>query len=664
MNLRLGAAIVMLACAFAPAVAAKTGGVSARALYNRTLERERQLRTTEQQATVVQLRGVVNAYNAIVRRFPASGYSDNALWQGGNLALLAFQRFGQAADRRTAERLLKRLKEQYPSSSLAARVEEALGAGDAPATSPPPAAPPIAVDTAPPADKGVQKAAATGGTDAPNDTPPSTQSPAAVMIRDIKRSPISEGMRITIEMDAEATFRAERLENPRRVFFDLKGTRPVPSLLDATLRFNDDIVREIRLGRHPQTTTRIVFDMVGVDSYSVFTLYSPYRLVIDFKPQASTDGNVKPQTDPDKDGLRAGTERNRPQKNTDVPEGNQPQKNTDVPERNQPQKNTDVHRALKTRKDTGHAISDAPAEGEASSAIVPSLSTAPLPSPGAAKIPALPPPEPPAKPASRPVGSAAPIPPALPSANSDGKFSIARQLGLGVSRIVIDAGHGGHDPGAQSNGVSESELTLDVAMRLSRLLQKEPGVDVVMTRDTDVFIPLEERTAIANREGADLFLSIHANASRNPRARGVETYFLNFASNPDAEAVAARENSTSGRAMHSLPDIVRAIALNNKIDESRDFADMVQHSMVHRLSTRNKQLKDLGVKQAPFVVLIGAAMPSVLAEISFVTNKPEGQLLKSSIYRQQIAEALLDAVVRYQQSLKRPRAGVVGLGAR
>jgi len=308
-------------------------------------------------------------------------------------------------------------------------------------------------------------------------------------------------------------------------------------------------------------------------------------------------------------------------------------------------------------------VSDAD-EGEPSSVTVPSLSTAPLPPPGAAKIPALPAPEPPAKTASRPVVSSAPIPPALPSANSDGKFSIARQLGLGVSRIVIDAGHGGHDPGAQSNGVSESELTLDVATRLSRLLEKEPGVDVVMTRDTDVFIPLEERTAIANREGADLFLSIHANASRNPRARGVETYFLNFASNPDAEAVAARENSSSGRAMHSLPDIVRAIALNNKIDESRDFADMVQHSMVNRLSTRNKLLKDLGVKQAPFVVLIGAAMPSVLAEISFVTNKPEGQLLKSSTYRQQIAEALLDAVLRYQQSLKRPRAGVVGLGAR
>jgi len=179
------------------------------------------------------------------------------------------------------------------------------------------------------------------------------------------------------------------------------------------------------------------------------------------------------------------------------------------------------------------------------------------------------------------------------------------------------------------------------------------GVEVVMTRDTDVFIPLEERTAIANREGADLFLSIHANASRNIQARGVETYFLNFAMNPEAEAVAARENATSGKPMHSLPDIVKAIALNNKINESRDLAETVQKAMVKRLGPKNRSLKDLGVKQAPFVVLIGAAMPSVLAEISFVTNKQDGTLLKTQAYRQQIAQALMDAVVGYQQSLKR-----------
>jgi N-acetylmuramoyl-L-alanine amidase len=278
---------------------------------------------------------------------------------------------------------------------------------------------------------------------------------------------------------------------------------------------------------------------------------------------------------------------------------------------------------------------------------------------------ALPPKPTPAQQADAPVATdAAPVPtgttaavsPAPPATNADGKFSLARQLGLSVSRIVIDAGHGGYDPGAHGYGINESELTLDVALRLQKLLEKQPGFEVVMTRSTNVFIPLEERTNIANRESADLFLSIHANASRNAKARGIETYFLNFATNPDAEAVAARENAGSGQSMRKLPDIVRAIALNNKIDESRDFADMVQRSMVRKLSSRNNSLRDIGVKQAPFVVLIGAAMPSVLAEISFVTNKQDATLLKTGAYRQQIAEALFDAIQRYQQSLKKMRS--------
>lgn len=243
--------------------------------------------------------------------------------------------------------------------------------------------------------------------------------------------------------------------------------------------------------------------------------------------------------------------------------------------------------------------------------------------------------------------------PAIPPAhNMNGGFSMARQLGLGVSRIVIDPGHGGHDPGAKGKGLTEAELVLDVALRLEKLLQKEPGTEVILTRRTDDFIPLQERTAIANREGADLFLSIHANASPNPTARGIETYFLNFANNLNAAAVAARENAASGQAMGALPDIVKAIALNNKLDESKDLATQVQRAMIERLRGPNRVVKDLGVKQAPFVVLIGAAMPSVLAEISFVTNTQEARLLKSDAYRQHIAEALLNAIRKYQASLK------------
>jgi N-acetylmuramoyl-L-alanine amidase len=246
---------------------------------------------------------------------------------------------------------------------------------------------------------------------------------------------------------------------------------------------------------------------------------------------------------------------------------------------------------------------------------------------------------------------APPAPPLEPKSNAAGGLSLSRQLGLGVARVVIDPGHGGHDPGAQGKNLNEAALTLDVALRLEKLLQQD-AFNVVLTRRTDVYVPLEERTAMANRENADLFLSIHVNASRNEAARGVETYFLSFASSPEAEAVAARENSASSGGMHSLPDIIKAIALNNKLDESRDLAGMVQEALVSRLRRSNRDIRNLGVKKAPFVVLIGASMPSVLAEISFLTNKEELQLLKTSAYKQRVAEALHAAVMRYRRSLK------------
>ena len=150
-----------------------------------------------------------------------------------------------------------------------------------------------------------------------------------------------------------------------------------------------------------------------------------------------------------------------------------------------------------------------------------------------------------------------------------------------------------------------------------------------------------------------LFLSIHANANSSPQAQGVETYFLNFANTQSAAAVAARENATSGQNMSELNDVIKTIALHNKLDESRDFATFVQREMMARLRPANKTIRDLGVKQAPFVVLIGASMPSVLAEISFITNPQEARLLKSSAYRQRIAEALFEAVRTYQGSLKK-----------
>jgi N-acetylmuramoyl-L-alanine amidase len=267
----------------------------------------------------------------------------------------------------------------------------------------------------------------------------------------------------------------------------------------------------------------------------------------------------------------------------------------------------------------------------------------------AAEIVASPPAEPAALPATTP-------PPTAPAVNARGGFSLSRQLGLGIARIVIDAGHGGHDPGAKGKGLTEADLTLDVALRLEKLLLRQPGVEVIQTRRTNAFVPLEERTELANRSGADIFLSIHANASADGRARGVETYFLNFAPTAEAEAIAARENAASTRSMRQLPELVRAIALNNKLDESRDLARLVQESLFAQARKSDKRARNLGVKQAPFMVLVGAQMPSVLAEISFLTNENEAGLLATEKYRQQIAEALLAGITKYQQALKKAPA--------
>jgi N-acetylmuramoyl-L-alanine amidase len=249
--------------------------------------------------------------------------------------------------------------------------------------------------------------------------------------------------------------------------------------------------------------------------------------------------------------------------------------------------------------------------------------------------------------------------PGTASKTARGDYSLSRQLGLGVARVVIDAGHGGHDPGAKVKGLTEAGLVLDIAQRLELLLRRQPGVDVIMTRRSDTYVALEERTDMANRAGADLFVSIHANASANPRTRGVETYVLNFATSPEVEAIAARENSGSSRTMRNLPDIVKTIATNNKVDESRELARFVQTALHNQLRKGDSTLRNLGVKQAPFMVLVGATMPAILTEVAFVTNQDDATHMKNEKYRQDVAEALLGGITRYQQSLKRTTAPAV-----
>jgi N-acetylmuramoyl-L-alanine amidase len=234
---------------------------------------------------------------------------------------------------------------------------------------------------------------------------------------------------------------------------------------------------------------------------------------------------------------------------------------------------------------------------------------------------------------------------------ADGETSLVRALGLKIGRIVIDAGHG-HDSGTLGvDGIEEKDVVLDVALRLGKLLHERLGAEIVYTRSDDTFIPLETRTAIANKAQADLFLSIHANSSPDPTARGVETYYLNFTSDTMALDVAARENAVSGQSIHQLSDLVKKIALKDKIEESREFASDVEGSLYAGLARGNDGLKNRGVKKAPFVVLIGANMPSILAEISFVTNARDAAQLRQPEYRQRVAESLYAGVARYENGL-------------
>ena len=497
--------------------------------YQDALARERGLRQPGARPAVGEFRELIAAYETIVLGFPASGYEDRALWQAAGLAVEAYDRYREDLDLEVGIRLLRRLARFHHGSPFAARVAERRGQLEA-----------------------LTRFARLTG---------------------IERQVWDDVVRVLIRLDRDVPFHSERLADPDRLFFDFPHTDALAALRDAALTFDDDdrIAHGIRLGRHPNRTTRVVIDTVDADACSVFTVYEPYRVVVDCRRPALLEPVAGAPLRPALAALMHAPR-------------------------------SPLHVVAETLRLDRSA----------------------------------------ADPAS---GWSTPLP------GETGAFSLARQLGLQVSRIVIDPGHGGHDPGARSHGLRESEIVLDVALRLERRLLTQPGIEVVLTRRDNTYIPLRERTALANRVQADLFLSIHANAAHNDRARGVETYFLNFAPDPNAERIAARENAGGGGAMNNLGDLLETIASNSKANESRDFAGVIQRSMVTALRQADPEIPDLGVKQAPFIVLIGARMPSVLAEVSFLTNRREARLLASDDYRDRIADALFEGILRYRQHL-------------
>jgi N-acetylmuramoyl-L-alanine amidase len=231
-------------------------------------------------------------------------------------------------------------------------------------------------------------------------------------------------------------------------------------------------------------------------------------------------------------------------------------------------------------------------------------------------------------------------------------YSMARQLGLGIKTVVLDPGHGGSDPGClDSFGQQEKDTALDISLRLKELLRANSELAVILIRETDIHVPLENRTVIANQNRADIFISVHVNAFRKKDRRGVETFYLNFSPDPGVNELAAQENATTTKTVGEMDKIIKKIVQNSKIIESKELAQKIQENLVKCLSRNYTEIKDLGTKGGPFWVLIGSEMPSILVEVSHLSNAQEAQRLKSGAYRQQIAQGIFEGIMAYIQSL-------------
>lgn len=516
---------------------------------------------------------------------------------------------------------------------------------------------------------------------------------------------------LSVDPAEDVKYEAARVENPDRIFFDLHHARLAPQLAGKSFQVTDDgFVTRIRAAQFSGNVTRVVLDVHGLAEYSAFLLPNPYRLIIDIhgkqnaplgdapaggvaaanvveRPKAAvpapdsaaevsslppmpvTDGSARfglPARSQGRDRASGGVAQPRvvipsrptaavPVPNT-IPDASS-DTGTEVAAVSLQQGKVQATRRPTSKPVTSaisHEVaaatqrqpaqedspSDTNVERHSSSRMGhPEVASAGLDR-GSAR----------GEHAAQEAEAPRPVAPAIPTLN--GQTSLTRALGLKIGRIVIDAGHGGHDSGTLgAGGIEEKDVVLDVALRLGKLLHDRLGAEVVYTRADDTFIPLETRTAIANKAQADLFISVHANSSADESARGVEVYYLNFTSDSEAMRVASRENAVSTESVHELSDLVKKIALRDKIDESQELASDVDASLYAGLRRGNAGLKDRGVKKAPFVVLIGANMPSILAEISFVTNPQDAEKLESPAYRQRVAESLYQGIARYAEGI-------------
>lgn len=450
--------------------------------------------------------------------------------------------------------------------------------------------------------------------------------PAAARVQSIRYWSFGDVTRVAVQTQGDYKLRYDQLASPPRAYFDLTGLHPPAAAQHGieTIPVNDERVRQIRVDALSHGTTRIVFDLKTPVDIVASQLVNPDRLMIELRPKGAALAGLS----------IAHSVTGEREIDLSAPADAAPSRSATNP----------VSR---------RSVPPSTASPEDSNTARPAVTVKPIDS-----TTVLPSPPPQAKAIVRkpqrpmPQQSARAGIPDNARAALDADGSLVRMFGLKIGRIVIDPGHGGHDTGTIGpDGYMEKDLVLDVALRLGKLIRRRLGAEVVYTRSTDVFIPLQERTRIANEAKADLFISIHANSSPEASTSGVETYYFNLSSDKHGLDVARRENASSTASISQLNDLLHRAVLQTKLDESRQFAQCVQTGLWQMSRRMDRHSRNRGVRHAPFVVLIGATMPSILAEIGFVSNRRDERLMRRASQQEKIAEALFKGIEEYAGSL-------------
>ena len=621
------------------------------------------------------LKSAIGQYEFLRREYPGSRYRFDALFTIGEIYKEDLE------DSAKAREAFQEFVHRYPHNRLADQARKEL------------AEPLQQAADKKPVSSGVQKGSKPGSkakseeddSDEVRDThvvvakPVAKSSGRLARVTGIRHWSTPDYTRVAIDLEQDVKFESQRIDGPDRIFFDLRGTTLASTLVGKSFDVDDGFLKKIRVAQFKNDQTRVVLEVDSLSQYDAFLLPNPYRLIVDIHgkgahgnssakvkdpvlkdaagdasaepsaiPAVMTPAKESPKVEPANSGAQAEHSKGEAaalEKRDKTATKSKPAVAKKAEEADDSDDTDDAKTVSAKTKDSAGIvakntvvvkekvakISDAPEPGKSVNSGKSRRGTKNSKDKNQDEEDAM-------------------AHEARPTANGD--RSLIRALGLKIGKIVIDPGHGGHDTGTIGpNGIREKDVVLDVGRKLGKMLQQRLGAEVVYTRSDDTFIPLETRTAIANRERADLFVSIHANSSDDPDARGVETYYLNFTSSRDALEVAARENAVSEKSIHELQDLVKKIALKEKIEESREFASDVQTSLYASLAAKNSNMRNRGVKKAPFIVLIGANMPSILAEISFVSNPEDARKLQTQERRQQIADSLYRGIARYVNGL-------------